>query len=96
MSVEEKLVGETVRRTGFRPIIRDFKTDINTKEAVREELVRNYVPVVLQHIRDHGCSGLKCKRCPLNNVCDRNAKNSRDLAAQVIAYAASKNAVKGV
>ena len=95
MSVEEKLVKETVKRTGVSIPRRSGKSNTAVTMA-KEELVRNYVPVVLQHIRDHGCSGLKCKRCPLNNVCDRNAKNSKDLAAQVIAYAASKNAVKSV
>ena len=53
----------------------------------KEELLRNYVPVVLEHISKHGCSGLKCKRCPLNNVCDKNAAKSKDLANQMIIYA---------
>ena len=53
----------------------------------KEELLRNYVPVVLEHISKHGCSGLKCKRCPLNNVCDKNAAKSKDLANQMIVYA---------
>lgn len=95
MSVEEKLVRETVKRTGVSIPRRSGKTNTAVTMA-KEELVRNYVPVVLQHIRDHGCSGLKCKRCPLNNVCDRNAQNSKTLAAQVIAYAASENAIRGV
>lgn len=87
LDIETKLIEKMSRAAG--------KTNM-TQEAYREMLIRNYVPVVLQHIRDHGCSGLKCKRCPLNNICDRNAKNSRDLAAQMIAYAASENAIKGV
>lgn len=53
----------------------------------KEGLLRNYVPVVLEHISKHGCSGLKCKRCPLNNVCDKNAAKSKDLANQMIVYA---------
>jgi len=53
----------------------------------KEELLRNYVPVVLEHISKHGCSGLKCKRCPLNNVCDKNALKSKELANQMIVYA---------
>jgi len=95
MSVEEKLVRETVKRTGVS-IPRGMGKTNTAVVMAKEEFVRNYVPVVLQHIRDHGCSGLKCKRCPLNNVCDRNAKNSKTLAAQVIAYAASENAIRGV
>lgn len=95
MSVEEKLVRETVKRTGVVIPRRTGKTNTAVNMA-KEELVRNYVPVVLQHIRDHGCSGLKCKRCPLNNVCDKNAGKSKELAAQVIAYAASENALKDV
>ena len=86
MSVESNIMEKTMGITDGA-ILHSYK---------KEELLRNYVPVVLQHIRDHGCSGLKCKRCPLNNICDRNAKNSRDLAAQMIAYAASENAIKGV
>lgn len=69
-----KVIEKATRRMG--------KTNI-TNEA----LVRNYVPVVMQHIRDHGCSGLKCKRCPLNNVCDRDASKSKELANQIITYA---------
>lgn len=69
-----KSIEKATRRMG--------KTNI-TNEA----LVRNYVPVVMQHICDHGCSGLKCKRCPLNNVCDRDASKSKELANQIITYA---------
>lgn len=68
------IIAQTVRRSG--------KTNIT-----KEELLRNYVPVVMQHIRDHGCSGLKCKRCPLNNICDRDASKSKELANQMITYA---------
>lgn len=87
MSVEEKLVNETYKKTGAEPIRRNFKTETDTYKAVREELVRNYVPVVMEHISKHGCSGLKCKRCPLNLVCDKNASKSKELANQMIAYA---------
>lgn len=73
--IKSELMAQTSRRSG--------KTNI-TKEG----LLRNYVPVVMQHIRDHGCSGLKCKRCPLNNICDRDAsKKSKELANQIITYA---------
>jgi hypothetical protein len=98
MSVEEKLVGETVRRTSLEPIRRGFKdeTNIDSNKAAREELLRNYVPVVMEHIAKHGCSGLKCKRCPLNNVCDRNASRSKELANQMIAYANTQRVKKGV
>ena len=71
---DSDLIAQAVRRFG--------KTDM-TKEA----LLREYVPVVLEHISKHGCSGLKCKRCPLNNVCDKNAAKSKDLANQMIVYA---------
>lgn len=71
---DSDLIAKAARRFG--------KTDM-TKEA----LLREYVPVVLEHISKHGCSGLKCKRCPLNNVCDKNAAKSKDLANQMIVYA---------
>ena len=71
---DSDLIAQATRRFG--------KTDM-TKEA----LLREYVPVVLKHISKHGCSGLKCKRCPLNNVCDKNAAKSKDLANQMIVYA---------
>ena len=86
MSIENKLINETVKRTGITPMRRSGKT--NAADAMaKEELLRNYVPVVMEHISKHGCSGLKCKRCPLNNVCDRNAAKSKELANQMIAYA---------
>lgn len=66
------------------------------QEAYREMLIRNYVPVVMEHISKHGCSGLKCKRCPLNNICDRNAANSKELANQMIAYANTQRVSKKV
>lgn len=98
MSVEEKLVNETYKRTSAEPIVRDFTTDVtstDTYKAAREELVRNYVPVVMEHISKHGCSGLKCKRCPLNNICDRNAAKSKELANQMIAYANAQKVANG-
>jgi len=78
--IENKLIEKMGRRSG--------KTNM-TQEAYREMIIRNYVPVVMDHIAKHGCSGLKCKRCPLNNICDRNAAKSKELANQMIAYANS-------
>lgn len=95
MSVEEKLMRETVKKTGVAIPRRSGKTNTVVNMA-KEELVRNYVPVVLQHIRDHGCSGLKCKRCPLNLVCDKNASKSKELANQMIAYANTQRLKNGV
>lgn len=69
-----------------KALTRPGKTNI-AKTMAKEELLRNYVPVVLEHISKHGCSGLKCKRCPLNNICDKNAAKSKDLANQMIVYA---------
>ena len=95
MSVEDKLVKKTIKQTGVSIPRRMGKTNMSVTMA-KEQLLRNYVPVVMQHIRDHGCSGLKCKRCPLNNLCDRNASKSKELAAQVIAYANTTRAKNGV
>ena len=80
---DSELIAQAARRFG--------KTNM-TKEA----LLREYVPVVLEHISKHGCSGLKCKRCPLNNICDRNAANSKELANQMIAYANTHSMSKKV
>lgn len=44
-----------------------------------------YIPVVLEHISGHGCSGLKCKSCPLNTVCDRDTKKVREYAIKMLA-----------
>ena len=71
---DSDLIAQAARRFG--------KTNMT-----REALLREYVPVVMEHISKHGCSGLKCKRCPLNNVCDRNAARSKELANQMIVYA---------
>lgn len=75
---DEALIQNALTRSG--------KTQM-TQEEARRELLRNYVPVVMEHISKHGCSGLKCKRCPLNLVCDKNASKSKELANQMIAYA---------
>lgn len=90
MSIENKLVQKTYDMTLTEPMQRAIERTGKPSVAamdLKRQLVANYVPVVMQHIRDHGCSGLKCKRCPLNNVCDRDASKSKDLAAQVITYA---------
>ena len=94
MSVEENLVNETVKRTGVAIPRRSGKTNTAVNMA-KEELVRNYVPVVMEHISKHGCSGLKCKRCPLNNICDKNAAKSKELANQIIAYANAQEVING-
>lgn len=78
IDIETRLIEKMGRASG--------KTGM-TQEAYRKMLIRNYVPVVMEHIAKHGCSGLKCKRCPLNNICDRNAAKSKELANQMIAYA---------
>ena len=44
-----------------------------------------YIPVVLEHISNHGCSGLKCKSCPLNPVCDRDTSKVKDMATKMLA-----------
>ena len=87
LDIESKLIEKMGRASG--------KTNM-TQAAYREMLIRNYVPVVMDHIAKHGCSGLKCKRCPLNNVCDRNAAKSKELANQMIAYANTQRVKKGV
>ena len=90
MKVEEKLMQETIDITITDPmqkaIMHTGKPSV-AKAEIQKMIASNYVPVVMQHIREHGCSGLKCKRCPMNNVCDRNASNSKELANQLIAYA---------
>lgn len=59
---------------------RSGKTQANA-EFIREM----YIPVMLEHISEHGCSGLKCKSCPLNSLCDRDTGKVKDLAIKVLA-----------
>lgn len=90
MNLENKLVQKTYDITLPEPMQRAIeRTGKPTVAAadLKKLLVANYVPVVMEHISKHGCSGLKCKRCPLNNICDRNAARSKELANQMIAYA---------
>ena len=54
-----------------------------TKENVSKFVVQQIV-----HISRHGCSGIKCKRCSLNRVCeDRKPENSKELASKMMFYA---------
>lgn len=57
---------------------------------INETEFMNEVVSQLIYIRDHGCSGIKCKHCSLEGKCDRNAVNSKQLAANTIAYLISK------
>lgn len=50
-----------------------------------QDFMARYVPITLRYISIHGCSGLKCKHCPLFRLCDKNASKSKELATQVIA-----------
>lgn len=61
---------------------------------IDEGQLRAYIVTQIEHIKKHGCSGIKCKRCALNNICDRNAKNSKELAHKVAAYAQVENGKK--
>ena len=90
MSVENNLIQKTRDMTITEPMQKAIMHTGKPSAArleIQKQLLANYVPVVMEHIAKHGCSGLKCKRCPLNNVCDRNAAHSKDLANQMIVYA---------
>lgn len=97
MSVEEKIFKKIMQRSMTLPkqiaLSVTGKSDM-ARKAVQQDLLSNYVPVVLEHIAQHGCSGLKCKRCPLNSMCDKNALNSIKLANQMLAYAKSQGGNK--
>jgi hypothetical protein len=54
----------------------------NNPKRTLEMIKRQYVPVLLQHISEHGCSGLKCKRCPLDSACDKDLSHVKELAAK--------------
>lgn len=62
--------------------------DLNNEE-VRKRITQLAVAQI-NHIAQHGCSGFKCKRCALNNLCiDKRADQSKELAQSVITYARS-------
>lgn len=58
-------------------------------EQIRKQITQFAVKQIT-YISRNGCSGIKCKRCALNNLCtDRRADQSRELAQSVINYAKS-------
>lgn len=48
---------------------------------------RKYAYSQFIHIYKFGCSGIKCKRCCLNKVCDHFPSKAKDVAFQMIMYA---------
>lgn len=67
--------------------INDFEkwSKIQIENNQKDFIEQVYIPVVVEHIAEHGCSGLKCKKCPLNNMCDRDVSKSKKIALQVLA-----------
>ena len=53
--------------------------------ANAEFIKEMYIPVMLEHISEHGCSGLKCKKCPLKLLCDKDTSKVKDLAVKMLA-----------
>lgn len=54
---------------------------------ISKEDARKYAYSQIIHISKFGCSGIKCKRCCLNKVCDHFPSKAKDVANQMIAYA---------
>ena len=54
-------------------------------QANAEFIKEMYIPVMLEHISEHGCSGLKCKKCPLKLLCDKDTNKVKDLAIKMLA-----------
>lgn len=54
-------------------------------QANAEFIKEMYIPVMLEHISEHGCSGLKCKKCPLKLLCDKDTNKVKDLAVKMLA-----------
>lgn len=54
-------------------------------QATAEFIKEMYIPVMLEHISEHGCSGLKCKKCPLKMLCDKDTNKVKDLAIKMLA-----------
>jgi len=54
-------------------------------QANTEFIKEMYIPVMLEHISEHGCSGLKCKKCPLKLLCDKDTSKVKDLAIKMLA-----------
>lgn len=53
-------------------------------QANAEFIKEMYIPVMLEHISEHGCSGLKCKKCPLKLLCDKDTNKVKDLAIKML------------
>lgn len=54
---------------------------------ISKEDIEKYACSQIIHISKFGCSGIKCKRCCLNKVCDHFPSKAKDIAIQMIAYA---------
>ena len=54
-------------------------------QANAEFIKRMYIPVTVEHISEHGCSGLKCKKCPLKLMCDKDTSKAKELAIKMLA-----------
>lgn len=55
----------------------------------QRKLIRDMAVAQITQIANHGCSGIKCKRCSLVHMCDKVASHSKDLALSLITYAKS-------
>jgi hypothetical protein len=54
---------------------------------ISKEDIEKYAYYQIIHISKFGCSGIKCKSCCLNKVCDHFPSKAKDVANQMIAYA---------
>jgi hypothetical protein len=54
---------------------------------ISKEDIERYAYSQIIHISKFGCSGIKCKKCVLNKICDHFPSKSKDVANQMIAYA---------
>ena len=58
---------------------------IDRAEAARTLLgSRNVVEAMTVYIERNGCNGFRCKKCPLELVCDHYPSHARDYAHAVI------------
>lgn len=54
---------------------------------ITQKDIEKYAYYQIIHISKFGCSGIKCKKCVLNKICDHFPSKAKGIANQMIAYA---------
>lgn len=83
----EKAYNVTLQSPGIKAAVISGRLE---KDTLTKAVGKNYVSILIKHISLHGCSGIKCKNCPLIDRCDKDASKSKDIASKVVAYAVAQ------